>query len=98
MILGVLDLLAIIAAAAVAAAAAATQGYAVAAATASPSIAASSPSERVLSLLKLLHLRFIYRVATDAKIPQIWPEVFRAPTKATALARLSQYLWAGKEV
>ena len=61
--LGVLDLPAIIAAAAAAATAAATQGYAAAAAP--PSIAASAPLVRVISPLKLLHLRFIYGVATD---------------------------------
>ena len=60
---GSLDLVAIIAAEA--AAAAATKGYA---AAASPSAA---PAARVLSPLKLLHLRFIYRVITNAEIPRI---------------------------
>ena len=48
--------------------------------------------------LKLLHLRFICGVAMDAEIPRIWLEVCRAPTKAAALAVLSQYLWEGREV
>ena len=34
----------------------------------------------------------------DAEIPRIWLEVCRAPTKAAALAVLSQYLWVGREV
>ena len=34
----------------------------------------------------------------DAKIPQIWLKVCRAPTKAAALEVLSQYLWEGREV
>ena len=68
---GGFDLLAIIAAAASAAADAATQGYVTSAAAASPSIAATAPLARVLSPLKLLHLRFIYGVATDAEIPCI---------------------------
>ena len=92
---GVLDIMAIIAATS---AAAATQGYAAAAAAASPSVAATAPLERVICLLKRLHLRFICRVAMDTEIPRIWMEVCRAPTKASDLAVLSQYLWAGKEV
>ena len=96
---GVLNLPAIIAAAAAANAAVVTQGYA-AAAAASPSVSnsASAPLARVLSLLKLLHLRFICGVAMDADIPRIWVEVCWAPTKAAALAVLSQYLWSGREV
>ena len=74
---GLLNITAIIAAAA---AAAATQGYAAADSAASPSVAATAPSARVLSLLKLLHLRFICGVATDAKIPRVWLEVCKAPT------------------
>ena len=87
---GGLDLPDIIAAAAAAAAAAANQGYSVA--------AAAAPSALVLSPLKLLHLRFICGVATDAEVPHIWLEVCQAPTKAVALAVLSQYLWARREV
>ena len=34
----------------------------------------------------------------DAEIPQIWLEVCRAPNKAAALAVLSQYLWAARDV
>ena len=94
---GVPDLPAIIAAAAAAAAAAATQGY-VAAAAASSSVAASTPSSRGLSPLKQLHLRFNCGIATDAEILWIWIEVCRAPTKAAALAVLSQYLWSWMEV
>ena len=93
---GVLDLPAIIAAAA--AAAAATQGYAAAAAAASPPVAAYTPSVRVLSLLKLLHLRFICGLATDAEIPRIWIEVCRAPTKAATLVVLSKYRGDGRKV
>ena len=78
-------------------AAAATQEYS-AAAAASPSVAATAPSARVLSPLKLLRLQFICGVATDTKVPRIWLEVCRASTKAAALAVLSQYLWAGREV
>ena len=89
--LGGLDVPATIAAAA---AAAATQGYA--AAAASPSIVATAASVCVLSPLKRLHLKFICGVATDAKTPHIWLEVCRAPTKAAALAVLSQYLWEGR--
>ena len=48
--------------------------------------------------MKLLHLHFICGVVTDAKIHRIWLEVCRALTKAAALAVLSQYLWAGREV
>ena len=57
------DILDIIVSESAAAAVAATQGYAAAAAP--PSIAASAPLVRVISPLKLLHLRFIYGVATD---------------------------------
>ena len=89
------DILDIIVSKSAAAAVAATQGYA---AASSPSFVASSPLARVLSLLKLLHLRFIYRVSTDAEIPPIWLKVCGAPTKAAALAVISQYLWAGREV
>ena len=67
---GVLDLPAIIAAAAAASAADATQGYS-AVAAASPSVAAFTPSARVLYPLKLLHLRFICGVETDANISWI---------------------------
>ena len=95
---GVLNIPPIIVAAAAASAAAATQGYAVAAAAASPSVAASTPLARVISPLKLLHLQFICGVAMDARIPRIWLEVCRAPTKAAALAVLSHYLWYGREV
>ena len=52
----------------------------------------------MLSPLKLLHLRFICGVETDAEIPWIWIEVFQAPTKADALSVLSQYMCAGREV
>ena len=90
---GGLDIPAIIAAVAADATAAVTQGYSVAAAATSPSVdATTAPSSRVLSLLKLLHLSFICRVAMDAKTPLIWLEVFWAPTKLAALAVLSQYL------
>ena len=94
----VLDLPAIISATEAAAAAAATQVYDASAAAALPSVANSSPSARVLSPLKLMHLCFICGVATDAEIPRIWIEVCRAPTKAAALAVLSKYLWSGREV
>ena len=67
-------------------------------AAASPSVAAAAPLARVLSPLKLIHLRFIFWVARNAKTPQIWLEVCRAPTKADAMAVLSQYLWAGRKV
>ena len=43
----------------------ATQGYAMAAA-ASPSVSATSPSAQVISPMNLIHLRFIYIVATDS--------------------------------
>ena len=66
---GGLNLPAIIAAAA--AAAATTQGYAAAAAAASPSVAATTLSPCVLYPLKLLQLRFICGVATDARITRI---------------------------
>ena len=89
MVLGGLDLPTII----VAAADAVTQGYA----AASPSVDAAAPSVSVLSPLKLLHLFCICGLATDADTHQIWMEVCRAPTKAAALAVLSQYLWAGRE-
>ena len=82
-----------------AASAAVTQVYAAAAASAavdSPSVSVTAPLVRVLSPLKLLHLRFIYGAATDYEIPRIWLEVFRAPTKSVALVVLSQYLWAGR--
>ena len=79
-------------------AAAATQGYAVYTASASPSVAAVALAARVLSPLKLIHLRFICGVSTNAEIPRIWMEVCRAPPKAAALAVLSQYMWAGREV
>ena len=71
---------------------------AAAAAAASPSVAPSAPAARMMSPLKLIHLRFICRVATNAKIPRIWIEVCWAPTKASALAVLFQYLWVGREV
>ena len=96
--LGGLSLPAIIAVVAAAAAAAATQGYAAAAATTSPSVVATTPSTRLLSPLKRLHLHFICGVATDSKIPRIWLEVGQATTKAAALAVLSQYLWEGREL
>ena len=88
-----LDLLTIIAAAAAAATDVATQGYAAAA-----DATASSPLARVLSPLNLLHLCFICRVGTDAEIPHIWLKMCWAPTKADALAVLSEYLWAGRKV
>ena len=69
-----------------------------AAAATLPSVAAAALAVRVLSLMKLIHLRFICRVATNADIPRIWMEVCWAPTKAAGLAVLSQYLWAGREV
>ena len=94
---GGINLPAIIMAMVAAAAAVATQGYAAAAAT-SPSVTAAAPSARMLSPLKLLHLNFIYGVATDAKTPRIWLEVCQAPTKSAALTVLSQYIWAGREV
>ena len=62
------------------------------AAVASPSVAPSSPAARMLSPLKLIHLRFICKVATNADIPRICLEVCRASTKSVALAVLSQYL------
>ena len=77
---------------------AAAAATAAAAASASPSVVSTAPLARVLYLLKLIHLCFIYGVATDAKILWIWLEVCWAPTKAAALAVLSQYLWAGREV
>ena len=80
------------------AAAAATQGYAASAAAASSSLAVTASLERVLSLLKRLHLRFICGVTKNAEISWIWLEVFRAPTKAAALEVLSKYLWARREV
>ena len=52
----------------------------------------------MLFLLKLVHLRFICGVETDAKISWICIEVCRAPTRAATLALLSQYQWAGREV
>ena len=89
---GGIDIPAIIASAAAAAAAAtaaaATQEYTAAAPAASPSVAATTPLARMLSPLKLLHLQFIYGVATDPEIPRIWLEVCRVPTKAAALAVL----------
>ena len=90
---------AIIATAAAATATAATQGYAVAVAVAvAASAAASAPLASVLSPLKLLHLRFICRLATDAEIPRICLEVCPEHTKVAALLVLYQYLWAGREV
>ena len=71
---------------------------AVATAATSPSVAAAAPLAHVLSLLKLLHLRFIYGVATDADIPWIWLEVCQVHTKASTPEVLSQYMWAGREV
>ena len=92
---GGLDLPAIIVAAGVAAVDAATQVY-VAAASASPYVAVTAPSARVLSPLKWLHLRFICGVGTATEIPRIWLEVCQAPTKAAAMSVLSQYLWTGR--
>ena len=48
--------------------------------------------------MKLLHLRFVCGVATDAEVPPIWREVVQAPTKGAALSILNQYLWAVTEV
>ena len=48
--------------------------------------------------MKLLHLRFVCGVATNAEVPPIWQEVAQAPTKGASLSILNQYLWAGREV
>ena len=80
LVLGGLNIPAIIAAAAAADAAVATQGYAAVAATDSTSVFATVLLAQVLSLLNLLHPRFICGVAMDAEIPRIWLEVCRAPT------------------
>ena len=93
---GGLDIPAIIADAAMATAvvAAAAQGYA-----ASPQPpAAIGGGARGLTPMKLLHLRFVCGVATDAEVPPIWREVAHALTKGAALSILNQYLWAGREV
>ena len=64
-----LDLPTIIVSAVAAVSATTTQGYA--AAAASPSISAATPAARVLFLLKMLQLRFIFEGATNTKIPRI---------------------------
>ena len=64
----VLNIPAILASASATADATATQGYATAATAASPFVAAA-PLVCVLSPLNLMHLRFICRVDTYAKIP-----------------------------
>ena len=48
--------------------------------------------------MKILHLRFVCGVATDAEVLPIWREVAQAPTKGAALSILNQYLWARREV
>ena len=48
--------------------------------------------------MKLLHLRFVCGVTTDAEVPVIWREVVQAPTKGASLSILNQYLWARREV
>ena len=48
--------------------------------------------------LKLIHPCFICGVETGTEIPHILLEVCRAPTKASALSVLSQYLWGWREV
>ena len=48
--------------------------------------------------MNLLHLRFVYGVATDTEVPPIWREVVQAPTKGASLSILNQYLWVGREV
>ena len=83
---GGLDIRAIIAATAVAAAAA--QGYA--AFPLPPS--AVRGGECGLTPVKLLHLRFVCGVATDAEVPPIWRKVAQAPTKGAVLSILNQYL------
>ena len=90
-----LDIPAIIAATATAVAAAAAQGYA---ASPQPLAAASGGGARGLTPMKLLHLRFVSGVATNADILVIWREVAQAPTKGASLSILNQYLWAGREV
>ena len=75
--------------------AAAAQGYA---ASPQPPAAASGGGARGLTPMKLLHLRFVCGVATDAEVPPIWREVAQAPTKGASLSILNQYLWAGREV
>ena len=48
--------------------------------------------------MKLLYLRFVCGVATDAEVSPIWREVAQAPTKDASLSILNQYLWAGREM
>ena len=48
--------------------------------------------------MKLLHLRVVCGVATDAEVPPIWQEVAQAPTRGAFLSILNQYLWTGIEV
>ena len=90
-----LDIPAIIAATATAVAAAAAQGYA---ASSQPLPAASGGGARGLTPMKILHIRFVCGVATDAEVPVIWQEVAQAPTKGASLSILNQYLWAAREV
>ena len=91
---GGLDIPAIISATATAVAAAAAQGYA----ASPPPPAAVGGRARGLTPMKLLHLRFVFGVATDAEVPPIWREVAQEPTKDATLSILNQYLWAGREV
>ena len=42
--------------------------------------------------MKLLYLRFVCGVTTDAEVPLIWREVAQALMKGAALSILNQYL------
>ena len=67
---------------------------AVAAASAASHLS-GTPSPGSLSPLKLLHLRFLCGVPTNADIPAIWSEVQATTTKQAGLSLLVQHLMSG---
>ena len=75
---------------------AATQG--ITATTAVQTAAGAATAQTSLSPLKILHLRMICGVATNADISDIWIEVAGATTKQVGLALLVQFLMGGVSV
>ena len=63
--------------------------------TTATAVASPAPTPGSLSPLKLLHLRFIYGVATNAEIPVICFKVQACTTKQVGLALLVQHLMVG---
>ena len=63
--------------------------------TTATAVASPAPTPGSLSPLKLLHLRFICGVATNAEIPVICFKVHACTTKQVGLALLVQHLMVG---